>query len=100
MEQRDILPPRITRSVALTTRSRDIGPKIVLNLSPLRRVCLAASHPTTELPFIYYSANVSTVKVSGASYAKIAEQAEDTDDQRRKEREEENRVEHERREER
>ena len=69
-------------------------------LSPFRRVCLAASHPTTELPFIYYSANVSTVKVSGASYAKIAEQVEDADDQRRKEREEKKRVERERREER
>ena len=30
VEQRAILPPRITRSVALTARSRDIGPKIVL----------------------------------------------------------------------
>ena len=69
-------------------------------LSPLRRVCLAASHPTTELPFIYYSANVSTVKVSGACYAKIAEQVEDADDQRRKKREEKKRVERERREER
>ena len=69
-------------------------------LSPLRRVCLAASHPTTELPFIYYSDNVSTVKVSGASYAKIAEQVEDEDDQRRKEREEKKRVERERRKER
>ena len=61
---------------------------------------MAASHPTTELPFIYYSANVSTVKVSGASYAKIAEQVDDADDQRRKEREEKKRVERERREER
>ena len=61
---------------------------------------MAASHPTTELPFIYYSANVSTVKVSGASYAKIAEQVEDADDQRRKEREEKKRVERERRKER
>lgn len=61
---------------------------------------MAASHPTTELPFIYYSANVSKVKVSGASYAKIAEQVEDADDQRRKEREEKKRVERERREER
>ena len=61
---------------------------------------MAASHPTTELPFIYYSDNVSTVKVSGASYAKIAEQVEDADDQRRKEREEKKRVERERREER
>ena len=68
-------------------------------LSPLRGLCLNASHPTTELPFIYYSASVSTVKVSGASYAKIAEQAEDADDQRRKEREEKKRVERERREE-
>ncbi|CAH3176992.1 unnamed protein product [Porites lobata] len=29
-EQRAILPPRVTRSVALNTRSWDIGPKIVL----------------------------------------------------------------------
>lgn len=30
VEQRAILPPRVTRSVALTARSREIGPKIVL----------------------------------------------------------------------
>ena len=62
-------------------------------LAPLCRVCLDASHPTTELPFIYY-------KVSGASYAKTVEQAEDANDQRRMELEEKKRVERERREER
>ena len=53
-----------------------------------------------RVPFIYYSANVSTVKVSGACYAKIAEQVEDADDQRKKKREDKKGVERERREER
>ena len=53
-----------------------------------------------RVPFIYYSANVSKVKVSGACYAKIAEQVEDADDQRKKKREDKKGVERERREER
>ena len=40
-------------------------------LSPLCRVCLADSHPTPQCPYIYYSSNVLSVKVSASSYLQV-----------------------------
>ena len=44
-------------------------------------MCLADSHPTSQCPYIYYSSNVLSVKVSASSHLQAAErgkQAEET----------------------
>ena len=52
-------------------------------LSPLCRVCLADSHPTPECPYIYYSSNVLSVKVSASSYLQAAERGKQAEESKR-----------------
>lgn len=52
-------------------------------LSPLCRVCLADSHPTPECPYIYYSSNVLSVKVSASSYLQAAERGKQAEKSKR-----------------
>lgn len=42
-------------------------------LSPLCRVCMADTHSTSQCPFVYYSSNVLSVKVTASSYVQAAE---------------------------
>ena len=52
-------------------------------LSPLCRVCLADSHPTSQCPYVYYSSNVLSVKVTASSYVQAAERGKQAEETRR-----------------
>ena len=58
-------------------------------LSPLCRVCLADSHPTPQCPYIYYSSNVLSVKVSASSYLQAAERGKQAEEVKQQQAEEE-----------
>ena len=58
-------------------------------LSPLCRLCLADSHPTPQCPYIYYSSNVLSVKVSASSYLQAAERGKPAEEIKRQQAEEE-----------
>ena len=58
-------------------------------LSPLCRVCLADSHPTPQCPYIYYSSNVLSVKVSASSYLQAAERGKQAEEVKQQQTEEE-----------
>ena len=58
-------------------------------LSPLCHLCLADSHPTPQCPYIYYSSNVLSVKVSASSYLQAAERGKPAEEIKRQQAEEE-----------
>ena len=61
-------------------------------LSPLCRVYLANTHSTSHCPYVYYSSNILSVKVTASSYVQAAErgmQAEETRHQQAREEERE-----------
>ena len=62
-------------------------------LSPLCRVCLADTHSTSQCPFVCYSSNVLSVKVTVSSYEQAVERGKQAEETRRQQAREEERVE-------